>query len=326
MILSYLPSLSFILEILALCLAYFFKQNKIFFLLLLILCARSLSLVASEYQVHLFISIFLPFSFVLFIFLQDSRLVFEKINFIKFAYIAFIGIVALILITNTNFNSYITSEIFGFYNNFFRPISEFSYCIFWVGFVFLLFLYFKNNDFYFLFAYVGLSVQFLFYNNTNLGYYEFASLVFIIFLIHKAYKIAFFDSVTNLPNLKALKRYSQGLENFHLVVIKLKNLNQIQNDKGCIMQEYVLHSFAKILKKTLHARIFKDERDYFIVIFEEESVAFVQSKLQMLENFMKKYIFEFNEESAKLEISVCLSNENTDIEKSIRQAKIELKK
>ncbi|MCR6594605.1 diguanylate cyclase domain-containing protein [Campylobacter insulaenigrae] len=325
-LLSFLPSLSFVLEILALCLAYFFKQNKIFFLLLLILCARSLSLVASEYQAHLFISIFLPFSYVLFVFLQDSKLVFEKINFIKFTYIIFISIIALILSTNTNFNSYITSEIFGFYNGFFKPISEFSHCIFWVGFIFLLFSYFRNNDFHFLFAYVGLSVQFLFYNNVDLGYYEFASLVFITFLIYKAYKIAFFDSITNLPNLKALRRYSQGLENFHLAVIKLKNLNQIRDDKGYKMQEYVLHSFAKILKKALHARIFKDERDYLIIVFEEESVAFVQSKLQMLENFMQKYIFEFNEESAKLEISLCLSNENTDIEKSIKQAKIELKK
>lgn len=326
LLLKTLPSVTLVLNILALFLAYFFKQNKIFFLLLLILCARALSLVASEYQAHLFISIFLPFSFVLFVFLQDSKLVFEKINLVKIAYIVFMILLAFLLSTNTNFNANIASEIFNFPSYFFKPISELSFCVFWVGFLFLLFSYLKNNDFHFLLAYMGLSVQFLFYNNIDLGYYEFASLVFIVFLAYKAYKIAFFDTLTNLPNLKALRRYSQGLENFHLAVIELKNLNEIYHQNGIFMQEYILHSFAKILKKALHARIFKDDKDYFIIVFENENVAFIQSKLQMLENFVQKYDFEFKEQRAKLEIKLCLSNENDNIENSIKQAKLELKK
>lgn len=326
LLLKTLPSMTLVFNILALFLAYFFKQNKIFFLLLLILCARALSLVASEYQAHLFISVFLPFSFVLFVFLQDSKLVFERINFIKFAYLAFMGFVALILSTSTNFNASITSEIFGLSTQFFKPISELSFCVFWAGMIFLLFSYFKNNDFHFLLAYIGLNVQFLFYNNVDLGYYEFASLVFIVFLAYKAYKIAFFDSITNLPNLKALRRYSQGLENFHLAIIELKNLNSICSENGIKMQEFILNSFAKILKKALHTRIFKDERDFFIIIFEDENVAFIQSKLQSLENFMQKYTFEFKEQSAKLEIKLCLSSKNENVEDSLKQAKLELRK
>ncbi|WP_139452015.1 hypothetical protein [Campylobacter armoricus] len=325
-LLSFLPSFSLVLEFLALFLAYFFKQNKIFFLLLLILCARALSLVASEYQAHLFISVFLPFSFVLFVFLQDSKLVFERINLIKFAYLAFMGLVALILSTSTNFNASITSEIFGLSIQFFKPISELSFCVFWVGFVFLLFSYFKNNDFHFLLAYMGLSVQFLFYNNVDLGYYEFASLVLIGFLVYKAYKIAFFDTLTNLPNLKALRRYAQGLENFHLALIEVKNINEIYHQKSLKMGEFIMHEFARILKKALHARVFKDDKDYFIIVFENENMAFVQSKLQMLENFMQKYTFEFKEQSAKLEIKLCLSSKNENIEESLKQAKLELRR
>ncbi|WP_139452769.1 hypothetical protein [Campylobacter armoricus] len=325
-LLSFLPSFSLVLEFLALFLAYFFKQNKIFFLLLLILCARALSLVASEYQAHLFISVFLPFSFVLFVFLQDSKLVFERINLIKFAYLAFMGLVALILSTSTNFNASITSEIFGLSIQFFKPISELSFCVFWVGFVFLLFSYFKNNDFHFLLAYMGLSVQFLFYNNVDLGYYEFASLVLIGFLVYKAYKIAFFDTLTNLPNLKALRRYAQGLENFHLALIEVKNINEIYHQKSLKMGEFIMHEFVRILKKALHARVFKDDKDYFIIVFENENMAFVQSKLQMLENFMQKYTFEFKEQSAKLEIKLCLSSKNENIEESLKQAKLELRK
>ncbi|CAM4150515.1 diguanylate cyclase [Campylobacter armoricus] len=325
-LLSFLPSFSLVLEFLALFLAYFFKQNKIFFLLLLILCARALSLVASEYQAHLFISVFLPFSFVLFVFLQDSKLVFERINLIKFAYLAFMGLVALILSTSTNFNASITSEIFGLSIQFFKPISELSFCVFWVGFVFLLFSYFKNNDFHFLLAYMGLSVQFLFYNNVDLGYYEFASLVLIGFLVYKAYKIAFFDTLTNLPNLKALRRYAQGLENFHLALIEVKNINEIYHQKSLKMGEFIMHEFARILKKALHARVFKDDKDYFIIVFENENMAFVQSKLQMLENFMQKYTFEFKEQSVKLEIKLCLSSKNENIEESLKQAKLELRR
>ncbi|MFG5141386.1 hypothetical protein [Campylobacter lari] len=325
-LLSFLPSFSFVLEFLALFLAYFFKQNKIFFLLLLILCARALSLVASEYQAHLFISVFLPFSFVLFVFLQDSKLVFERINFIKFAYLAFMGFVALILSTSTNFNASITSEIFGLSTQFFKPISELSFCVFWVGMIFLLFSYFKNNDFHFLLAYMGLSVQFLFYNSVDLGYYEFASLVLIGFLVYKAYKIAFFDTLTNLPNLKALRRYTQGLENFHLALIEVKNINEIYHQKDSKMGEFIMHEFARILKKALHARVFKDDKDYFIIVFENENIAFVQSKLQMLENFMQKYCFEFKEQNVKLEIKLCLSSKNENIEESLKQAKLELRR
>ncbi|OCX43262.1 hypothetical protein A7X81_08460 [Campylobacter ornithocola] len=325
-LLSFLPSFSLVLEFLALFLAYFFKQNKIFFLLLLILCARALSLIASEYQAHLFISVFLPFSFVLFVFLQDSKLVFERTNLVKFVYLVFMGFVALILSTSTNFNASITSEIFGLSTQFFKPISELSFFVFWVGFVFLLFSYFKNNDFHFLLAYIGLSVQFLFYNNVDLGYYEFASLVLIGFLVYKAYKIAFFDTLTNLPNLKALRRYAQGLENFHLVLVEVKNINEIDRQKSSKMGEFVMHEFARILKKALHARVFKDDKDYFIVVFENENMAFVQSKLQMLENFMQKYSFEFKDQNAKLEIKLCLSSKNENIEESLKQAKLELRR
>ncbi|EAJ1254038.1 hypothetical protein A0Y59_02355 [Campylobacter lari] len=325
-LLSFLPSFSLVLEFLALFLAYFFKQNKIFFLLLLILCARALSLVASEYQAHLFISVFLPFSFVLFVFLQDSRLVFERINLVKFAYLAFMGFVALILSTSTNFNASITSEIFGLSTQFFKPISELSFCVFWVGMIFLLFSYFKNNDFHFLLAYMGMSVQFLFYNSVDLGYYEFASLVLIGFLVYKAYKIAFFDTLTNLPNLKALRRYAQGLENFHLALIEVKNINEIYHQKDSKMGEFIMHEFARILKKALHARVFKDDKDYFIIVFENENIAFVQSKLQMLENFMQKYCFEFKEQNVKLEIKLCLSSKNENIEESLKQAKLELRR
>ncbi|EPE3793623.1 diguanylate cyclase domain-containing protein [Campylobacter lari] len=325
-LLSFLPSFSLVLEFLALFLAYFFKQNKIFFLLLLILCARALSLVASEYQAHLFISVFLPFSFVLFVFLQDSKLVFERINLVKFAYLTFMGFVALILSTSTNFNASITSEILGLSTQFFKPISELSFCVFWVGMIFLLFSYFKNNDFHFLLAYMGLSVQFLFYNSVDLGYYEFASLVLIGFLVYKAYKIAFFDTLTNLPNLKALRRYAKGLENFHLALIEVKNINEIYHQKGLKMGEFIMHEFARILKKALHARVFKDDKDYFIIVFENENIAFVQSKLQMLENFMQKYSFEFKEQNAKLEIKLCLSSKNENIEESLKQAKLELRR
>ncbi|EGK8090591.1 diguanylate cyclase [Campylobacter lari] len=325
-LLSFLPSFSLVLEFLALFLAYFFKQNKIFFLLLLILCARALSLVASEYQAHLFISVFLPFSFVLFVFLQDSKLVFERINLVKFAYLTFMGFVALILSASTNFNASITSEILGLSTQFFKPISELSFCVFWVGMIFLLFSYFKNNDFHFLLAYMGLSVQFLFYNSVDLGYYEFASLVLIGFLVHKAYKIAFFDTLTNLPNLKALRRYAKGLENFHLALIEVKNINEIYHQKGLKMGEFIMHEFARILKKALHARVFKDDKDYFIIVFENENIAFVQSKLQMLENFMQKYSFEFKEQNAKLEIKLCLSSKNENIEESLKQAKLELRR
>ncbi|EAI7262013.1 diguanylate cyclase [Campylobacter lari] len=326
LLLKTLPSMTLVFNILALFLAYFFKQNKIFFLLLLILCARALSLVASEYQAHLFISVFLPFSFVLFVFLQDSKLVFERINLIKFVYLVFMGFVALILSTSTNFNASITSEIFGLSTQFFKPISELSFCVFWAGMIFLLFSYFKNNDFHFLLAYMGLNVQFLFYNSVDLGYYEFASLVLIGFLAYKAYKIAFFDTLTNLPNLKALRRYAQGLENFHLALIEVKNINEIYHQNGSKMGEFIMHEFARILKKALHTRVFKDDKDYFIIVFENENMAFVQSKLQILENFMQKYSFELKEQNAKLEIKLCLSSKNENIEESLKQAKLELRR
>lgn len=325
LLLKTLPSVTLVFNILALALAYFLKQNKIFFLLLLIFCARSLALFVSEYQTHLFISVFLPFSFVLFVFLQDTKLVFERINLLKFAFLIFMGLVAIISSSDTNFNANITSEIFSLDFSFFKPISELSFIVFWGGFLFLLFAYLKNNELHFLLAYMGLSLQFLFYNDTSLAYYEFSSLVFIVFLALQAYKIAFFDPITKLANLKALKRYSQGLENFNLVLIELKNLNQIQANLDFKASEYVLSIFAMILKKILHARIFKDEKDYFILIFENENETLIKSKIEMLENFIKKYEFNYLDQKIKLEIQICLSSIKNNVENSLKEAKLQLK-
>lgn len=70
--------------------------------------------------------------------------------------------------------------------------------------------------------------------------------------VQLTYKLAYYDSLTNLPNLQLLKKHlnkrmSLYFENGYIICVSLKNLNLINSIYGNIMGDTVLKEFANLL-------------------------------------------------------------------------------
>lgn len=77
-LLDFLISLSFIFEISALVLSFYFKNSKIFFLTLVLLGAKLPYFYTSFFQANLFVALFLPMVFTLFCLGKHHALILNK--------------------------------------------------------------------------------------------------------------------------------------------------------------------------------------------------------------------------------------------------------
>ena len=278
---SFAP-ISFVFELIALALSFYLKNSRIFFITLALLCSRGIYFYASIYQAHLFVSLFLPFVFVLFVVLEKGVLIFEKKSLVRVGVLVFVGFLALFLSKSTNFNSSMSESLFDF--NFFAPVSELSFVFLGVELLFLLLWGFLKDELYFAAAFALSFIQFLFQSSLHSSFFEFGSLFFILYLVYHSYKSLYFDTFTKLPNQKAMKRALLGLKGFYIGALRLQGFEGLNARE----ERNLFKKIGKILRnKGKKVRVFRVDDD-FVFIFEslDESLAkeFLSNLKQGFEN------------------------------------------
>ena len=314
-ILSSLTPISLVFELLALALSFYLKDSRIFFIALALLCLRGVYAYASLLQAHLFVSLFAPFVFVLFVVMKKTALVFERKNLSKLAVLGFVGILALILSKSTNFNAAMSESLFELP---FEPVSELSLVFFAAECVFLVLWGIFKAEMHFTAAFALLFVQFFSQNLLSYSFFEFASLFFVIYLIYHSYKSLYFDTFTKLPNQKALKRRLLGLDDFYLGGLRMSGFEGLN-----LKDEHVLlKKIGKILRKQ-KSQIFRVDGD-FIFIFEgldeNAASAFLQGIKQGLENTN----LSLKDKTIKLKISSTLMKNKPKFEENLMTLKEDL--
>lgn len=317
-IINSLAPISLVFELLALFLSYYLKDSRIFFIALALLCARSTYLYASLYQAHLFVSLFLPFVFMLFVVLKKSVLVFEKKSLVKVAVLVFVGILALILSKSTNFNASMDENLFEL--PFFSPISSVSFVFFVVEFVFLALWGILRGEIHFTIAFALVFVQFLFSGGIAGGFFEFSSLFFVCYLVWHTYKSLYFDTLTKLPNQKALKRTLLGFDSYILGALRLQGLNGL-NPK---QERVLLRKISKILKRQdKSVRVFRVDED-FVFVFKRGGENVVKSFLSTLKQAFDSTNSWLKDKELKLTTSTAFAKNETEIEESLDALKANL--
>lgn len=256
--------LSLIFELLALALSLYFSNARIFFLTLALLGAKIPYLFTSVLQAHLFVSLFLPFVFLIFFLKKFPAKIFDRANLSAILLLAFMGILALILPQNTHFvSAALNFEIF----NFFETINELGFIIFLSSGLFLGLKALRNLEFYPIVALVGMYVNFLFEKTWEIKYYEFASAVFCFYLLQNAYKALFYDALTKLPNQKKLEFFLKNKESYTLALLHFCELQSTKES----YKKLILKQIAKILKR-FRCQIFILNDD-FILVFKDKNAA-----------------------------------------------------
>ncbi|HBD8947006.1 TPA: hypothetical protein KLB20_001741, partial [Campylobacter jejuni] len=139
------------------------------------------------------------------------------------------------------------------------------FLFFLVGLMLVFIKTFKTKEYYLIIAFFAAYFQFLFQEGAGIRYFEFASLVFCFYLLNYAYRLAFFDTLTKLPNEKSLTRFTKGKNNY---IIALLHFNELKDTKESYTK-LILKQIAKILKR-FRAKIFIVEND-FILIFNDKN-------------------------------------------------------
>ncbi|ECP7274618.1 hypothetical protein FUZ21_08700 [Campylobacter jejuni] len=314
-LLDFLISLSFIFEISALVLSFYFKNSKIFFLTLVLLGAKLPYFYTSFFQANLFVALFLPMIFTLFCLGKHHVLILNKKNIASITTLIFIGVLSIILPRNTTFNS-AGLEFHFIALDFFKPVSELGFLFFLVGLILIFIKTFKTKEYYFLIAFFAAYFQFLFQEGTGIRYFEFASLVFCFYLLNHAYRLAFFDTLTKLPNEKSLTRFTKGKNNY---IIALLHFNELKDTKESYTK-LILKQIAKILKR-FRAKIFIVEND-FILIFNDKNQAL--NHLAFLESTLKNTEFNLENENFKPDFKLIWQESEENLDKNLQSLRARL--
>lgn len=288
---------SFVFEILALFLSFYLKNTKIFFLALALLSFRLIYLYSSIYQAHLFVSLFLPFVFLLFIITQNGILVFDKINLNKIFILLFTLFLSLFLSKSTVFNGSLGSFELGI----FHPISTISFLCFLAEILFLLFLNLRTKEWYLLAAFIASYIQFLFIPSLQASYFEFSSLIFVFYLGFKTYKNAFYDSSVGLKNYKALKRFCLGKEGMFLGILHFENL-----------PSSFLKKMAKFIQTSLKTKVFFHQNQFICILKNEKD----SEKLEKIKNTLLNSSLS---KSENFNIHISVAKYEKSLEESLKE-------
>ncbi|WP_260377585.1 hypothetical protein, partial [Campylobacter hepaticus] len=314
-LIDFLISLSLIFEILTLILSFYFKNSKIFFLTLTLLSIKVPYFYSSIFQANLFISLFLPMIFTLFCLGKHHILILNKRNIISLSSIIFINILSLILPKNTIFNS-ANLDFHFISSNFFKPVNELGFLFFLTGLFLILIKTFKSKEYYLLVAFFGAYLQFLFQKGAGIKYFELASLIFCFYLLNHVYKLAFFDTLTKLPNEKNLIRFIKGKNNYIIALLHFNELKETQDN----YTKLILKQIAKILKR-FKAKIFIIEND-FILIFNDKNKAL--NHLAFLESTLKNTEFILENENFKPNFKLVWQENQKNLEQNLQSLKEKL--
>ncbi|EAH9389524.1 hypothetical protein EYB20_07820, partial [Campylobacter jejuni] len=288
---------------------------RIFFLTLVLLGAKLPYFYTSFFQANLFVALFLPMVFTLFCLGKHHTLILSKKNIASVTTLIFIGILSIILPRNTTFNS--AGLEFHFITlNFFKPVSELGFLFFLVGLMLVFIKTFKTKEYYLIIAFFAAYFQFLFQEGAGIRYFEFASLVFCFYLLNHAYRLAFFDTLTKLPNEKSLTRFTKGKNNY---IIALLHFNELKDTKESYAK-LILKQIAKILKR-FRAKIFIVDND-FILIFNDKNQAL--NHLAFLESTLKNTEFNLENENFKPDFKLIWQESEENLDKNLQSLRARL--
>lgn len=284
---------SLFFEFLALFLAFYFHDVRIFFLSLSLLVLRVAYLFSPVFQAHLFLSLFLPLIFLLFYLKNFSHLIFSLQNIQAFLFLILVGILALILPQNTHFNATnLNYELVSFYT----PLNELGFVFFLLALLFLGLRGLKNLDFIPLLTLFGAYISFLIKEFWSFKYFEFASCIFCFILLFNAYKMLFFDSLTKFGNEKKLSLYLKNKEEYFIALLHFDELSKAKES----YQSLILKQIAKILRR-LKAQIFFIDKNFILIFKDEESAL---RHLGYLESLLKNTNLNLENENFKLEFKL----------------------
>lgn len=299
-----LPSATFILEILALIIALYFKKHNVVIITLLLLSSKVIYLFSSAYQVNIFVSLFMPLMFSILLTLKkeyDSLKSFLPIILVFCVYI----ILGIFLPQNTTFMVSVTAKFLN--QNF--AISDLSLVFFGIFLVYLCALkLFNNLDKAYFFAYFGALFEFIFFNlfeKVDLTYFEFASLVFLIAIGIEGYKLAFFDALTKVLNRRAYDRL-RLINNDILCVCDIDFFKKVNDTYGHDAGDFILKEVAKILKKNVD-KVYRFGGEEFIIAFKNSNLNTCVEKLDNIRKMIENEVFVFNKTNIKITISMGVS-------------------
>lgn len=302
---------SLLFNFLLLFLALYFKEERLFFLALLILCFKLGFAFASIYSVKLFSSLFLPFFFCLFVFIKEQGQIFCRVNILKVVLLLFIILLSIILEQNTNFNAIMSKKILSL--KLIHPISDLSFILFLIASLFLLLATFKDMNFTFLIALFLLFLPFFSLKATA----EFASIWLFIYLLFRQYKFAFYDKNTKLANKKALFRFAKGSDFAFIALFKLDmSKNDLDHKEKEALVEIIIAFLERVLEKN---KLFLYKTDIYASLFKNGKMA--KNDLEMIRAFIEKHSFRLGSKDYKTTMSIAFVYIKNDFEQSLEVAR-----
>lgn len=299
-----LPSATFILEILALIIALYFKKYNIILVCILLLSSKMIYLFSTHYQAHIYVSLFMPFIFAILISLKkeyDTIKCLFPVSLVFFIYI----LLGILLSQKTDFILNVTNKFI----NFGFAISDLSFVFFVIFFVYLFvlryFIFFENSIFLaYFFAYFEFLI-FKILEKTDVGFFEFSSLVFLIAIGIEGYKLAFFDALTHVFNRRAYDR--TRLKNTDVIAVcDIDYFKKVNDTYGHDAGDLILKGIAKILKQNVN-KVFRFGGEEFVIVFKNQDFKICVTKLDNIRKMVEKEIFKFNDKEIKVTISIGVS-------------------
>ncbi|WP_267524703.1 GGDEF domain-containing protein [Campylobacter sp. MG1] len=303
-ILYSLPVATLGFEILVFIGSIYFRKHNITFLVLLFLSSRIICIFLANNLAHAYISIFSPIVFAILVSLKKDYL--NTKSLLPACLIVILYILLALFIQNFDFINKLHE--LKFINQTFA-YSDFSFALFFFLMIYVVILRKINNFECFLQgAYITAYTHFLFYeyfNSFNLSYFELGSFVFLVAIIYQGYKLAFYDSLTNVYNRRAydaLQLYSGDI----IAIIDIDFFKNINDTYGHEVGDIALMNLSKILKK--YSKTYRYGGEEFILIFRGKSYDECIKKLENLKNEIEnnKFFIKDNVINFTISIGVCM--------------------
>lgn len=304
-----LPSATFILEILALIIALYFKKYNIVLVCILLLSSKMIYLFSTHYQSHIYVSLFMPFVFALLVSLKKEYDTIKCLLPTSFIYILYI-VLGLFLSQNTSFILNVTNKFL-----FKTPaISDLGLIFFIIFFIYLIvFKIIIGLERSLIFAYCGAYFEFLFFNaleKTDVGFFEFASLIFLIAIGIEGYKLAFIDALTQVFNRRAYDRTRLKAGDV-IAVCDIDFFKKVNDTYGHDAGDMILKGIAKILKTNVD-RIFRFGGEEFVIVFKNQDFKNCVTKLDNIRKLVENEEFKFGDKLIKITLSMGVEIMTTD--------------
>ncbi|MBT0878958.1 GGDEF domain-containing protein [Campylobacter sp. RM12640] len=318
-----LPSATFILEILALIIALYFKKYNIISVCILLISSKMIYLFSANYQTHIYVSLFMPFAFALLVSLKKEYDTIKCLLPISFVFILYI-VLGIFLSQNTSFALNSTNK-FLFSNSFITDLGLVFFLVFLVYLLILRFFIFFEKTL--IFAYIGAYFEFMFFKTlekTDVGFFEFASLIFLISIFLEGYKLAFFDALTQVLNRRAYDR-TRLIANDVIAVCDIDFFKKVNDTYGHDAGDFILKNVAKILKANVD-KVYRFGGEEFVIVYKNQDFKNCVTKLDNIRENIEKEIFKFNEKIIKVTISIGVEMVEDDKIKAFKNADAKLYK